>query len=312
MVYSGISFAQSNDSSKSTPNTHSQKLALLRLDLNVPVAPLELEKVLAQSSVLAQLPMNQIFSFNGASLTTTTQATVLLQANPTRLTTAVLEGEIHVQGRTAAAGEAVAWSRGEKKIDVVVFDAKSLLETRSLTFSPQAREQLEEISQRQDWLKFWGLLEDTTIMSPHSINTTSSTSAHQDYLENPVVLKLIRQYPDVEQLRQGVAEAFVDALRTKDVQALEWLISPRIFVDNAEQLHSSEWILARQDFAFLIMLDHGETSFTEFHMRPSADASSWIVTTVAGQYRLWVEPFDGMFFVTAYEPIQELPHEVQE
>lgn len=305
MVYSGISLAQSDDSSMSIPNTHSQKLTLLRMDLNVPVSPLELEEVLPQSSVLVQLPMNQILSFYGNSLTTPTQATVLLQANPSSLTAAVLAGEIRVRQRTAEAGEAVKWPIGKETIQVVVFDAKSLLAIRHFNFSPQTRAHLEEVANSQNRLKFWGLLEDTTIMSPHTMNAQSSTSVKKRYLENPVVLMLIGQYPNIEELRQGVAETFVDALKTKDVQTLEWLISPRIFVDNAEELRSSEWILARQDFAFLMMLDHGETEFTGFQVEADHDASSWIVTTVTGQYRLWVEPFDQMIFVTGFEPMKE-------
>ena len=210
-----------------------------------------------------------------------------------------------MQDETAEAGEAMAWPLGEKDIQVVVFDARSFLATGPVELSPDTKANLEEVAQNQERLKFWGLLEHVNLNLTSSFKPGSGASARHQYLGNLVVLQLIRQYPEVERLRRGVAEAFVDALRTRDLQTVEWLISPLLFVNDIDQLGSSDWIVVRQDFAFLIMVDHWETPFAEAQLESSNDVSSWVVTTPSHRYRLWFEPFDGMIFVTAFEAMDE-------
>lgn len=299
-AHPGIAQAQLDNSSVIAQTTDSQHLTLRRTDLNILVSLGELDEVLAQSSVLATLSKGQRLSLHDDSLTASTQTTVLLQANSSRLVAAVLAGEVQARDETAEPGEAIVWPLNENEITVVVFDAKSLLAMEHLKLSPYTQARLKEIVQTQKWKKFWGLLEHT-----HIINAESTASTRHKYLGNPVVSELMRQYPEGEGLRQSVAETFIDALRTKDLQTIEWLISPLLFVDEPDQLHSSEWTLVRQDFAFLMILDHGETEFAEAQFESTADISSWIVTTLTSQYRLWLEPFDGMMFVAAFESITE-------
>jgi len=109
-----------------------------------------------------------------------------------------------------------------------------------------------------------------------------------------------------------VAEVFVDALRTRDLPTVEWLISPLLFVNEFDQLGSSDWIVDRQDFVFLFMVDHWETSFAEAQLESTNDVSMWVVMTPSQRYRLWLEPFDGMIFVTAFEVIAEGTEESRE
>ncbi|MFB3114389.1 MAG: hypothetical protein ACE1ZW_00250 [Nitrospirales bacterium] len=305
-----MSLAQLSESSGSTTSQDSQHLTLYRTDLNVPVTLIELEETLAESSILATLTKGQRLSFYDVSLTALTHTTLLLQAKPSVLIAAVLVGEIQVQDETAEAGEAMAWPLGEEDIQVVVFDARSFLATSPVELSPDTKANLEEVAQNQERLKFWGLLEHVNLNLTSSIKSGSGkpgsgASARHQYLGNLVVLQLIRQYPEVERLRRGVAEAFVDALRTRDLQTVEWLISPLLFVNNIDQLDSSDWIVVRQDFAFLIMVDHWATPFAEAQLESSNDVSSWVVTTPSHRYRLWLEPFDGMIFVTAFETMDE-------
>ncbi len=300
-----MSLAQLSESSGSTTSQDSQHLTLYRTDLNVPVTLIELEETLAESSILATLTKGQRLSFYDVSLTALTHTTLLLQAKPSVLIAAVLVGEIQVQDETAEAGEAMAWPLGEEDIQVVVFDARSFLATSPVELSPDTKANLEEVAQNQERLKFWGLLEHVNLNLTSSFKPGSGASARHQYLGNLVVLQLIRQYPEVERLRRGVAEAFVDALRTRDLQTVEWLISPLLFVNDIDQLGSSDWIVVRQDFAFLIMVDHWATPFAEAQLESSNDVSSWVVTTPSHRYRLWLEPFDGMIFVTAFETMDE-------
>jgi hypothetical protein len=269
------------------------------------VTILGLEEALTKSSILATLTKGQSLSFYDASLTALTNTTLLLKAKPSVLVAAVLVGEIQVQEETAEAGEAMAWPLGEEDIQIVVFDAKSFLASSPLELSPDTQASLEAVAQNQERLKFWGLLEHVNLNLTSSFNPGSGASARQQYLGNRVVLQLIRQYPEVERLRRGVAEVFVDALRTRDLQTVEWLISPLLFVNDIDQLGSSDWFVVRQDFAFLIMVDHWETPFAEAQFESTNDVSSWVVTTPSHQYRLWLEPFDGMIFVTAFEAMDE-------
>lgn len=255
LAHPGISFAQLGEITEGSTEADSQHLTLRRVDLNVPVTLLGLEEALAKSSILATLTKGQSLSFYDASLTALTHTTLLLKAKPSVLVAAVLVGEIQVQEETAEAGEAIAWPLGEEDIQVVVFDARSFLASSPLELSPNTQASLEAVAQNQERLKFWGLLEDLNLNLPSSFKPGSGASAHHQYLGNPVVLQLIRQYPEVERLRRGVAEAFVAALRTRDLQTVEWLISPLLFVNDIDQLGSSDWIVVRQDIAFLIMMD---------------------------------------------------------
>ena len=301
----GISFAQLGEPSQGSKEADLQHLTLRRADLNVPVTILGLEEALTKSSILATLTKGQSLSFYDASLTALTNTTLLLKAKPSVLVAAVLVGEIQVQEETAEAGEAMAWPLGEEDIQVVVFDARSFLASSPLELNSDTQTSLEAVAQNQERLKFWGLLEDVNPNLAFSFKPGSGASAHHQYLRNPVVLQLIRQYPEVERLRRGVAEAFVDALRNRDLQNVEWLISPLLFVNDIDQLGSSDWSVVRQDFAFLIMVDHWETPFAEAQLESTNDVSSWIVTTPSHRYRLWLEPFDGMIFVTAFEAMDE-------
>ena len=312
LAHPEISFAQLGEPFRGSTKADSQHPILRRADLNVPVTLLELEAALAESSILATVPKGKSLSFYDASLTALTHTTLLLQAKPSVLVAAVLVGDIQVQGETAEAGEAMAWPLGQEDVQVVVFDARSFLARSPLELNSDTEASLEAVAQNQERLKFWGLLEDVNLNLTSSFKPGSGASARHQYLRNPAVLQLIRQYPEVERLRRGVAEAFVDALRTRDLQTVEWLISPLLFVNDIDQLGSSDWSVVRRDFAFLIMVDHWETPFADAQFESTNDVSSWVVTTPSHRYRLWLEPFDGMIFVTAFESMDEGSEESRE
>ncbi len=118
--------------------------------------------------------------------------------------------------------------------------------------------------------------------------------------------------PPPKWLRRGVAEAFVEALRIRDLQTVEWLISPLLFVNDINKLGSSDWMVVRQDCAFQIVIDHWKIPFAEAQFESTNDVSNWVVTTPSHRYRLWLEPFDGMIFVTAFESMDEGSEESRE
>lgn len=301
LIHSERALAQSNEPAQAA----TQELELRRTDLNRPVPLLELEKTLAESSILVMMPKGETLSFYDVSIGTLARSDFLLRATPEVLVAAVLSGEIQVNGETAEAGEAIAWPAGAGDIEVVEFDAGKFLAASRLELRPDTKAHLEAVAQWQERLKFWGLLEQAHFNRTAPFKDGDEDSARQRYLRNPVVLHLIRQHPEAELLRRGVAEAFVEALRTRDAQTIEWLISPLLFVDDPDQLRDPEWAVARQDFAFLIMIDHWDTPLADATLESTDEASSWIVRSSTQQYRLWLEPFDGMIFVTAFEPIDE-------
>ncbi len=87
---------------------------------------------------------------------------------------------------------------------------------------------------------------------------------------------------------------------------------PLLFVNDIDQLGSSDWMVVRQDCAFQIVIDHWEIPFAEAQFESTNELSSWIITTPSHRYRLWLETFDGMIFVTAFEALDEGSEESRE
>lgn len=305
LVLHGVSPAQSDETSANIRNGGQYELSFRRTDLNVLVTVDELSEALAESSVLATLPKDYTLSFYNAYFKTLVPSVLLLRANTEVLVAAVLLGEIQAKGKSAEPGEAIVWPVGGKSIEVVTFDAEKFLEKSQLNLRPEVIASLVSAVGQQERLKFWGLLEqvDLGLFSP--FETGDRTSANRQYLENPLVVSFIRQYPDTEELGKAVAEAFVDALRTGELETVEWLISPQLFVNDRGQLNSSEWIELRQDFAFLIMIEYWESLQNEVTLKSTSNDSGWLVTAATYRYHLWLEPLDGMIFVTGFEPIKE-------
>lgn len=121
--------------------------------------PGKLEAMLAQSSIVANVPAARTLAFYGMHATAQRDSTVYLNVNVDGVAVAVLAGQVRFTGHTMRGGELCFWSRAATDVQVADFDAASFLSEHELTLEKHVVSSLEEAAARQADGLWWGAVE---------------------------------------------------------------------------------------------------------------------------------------------------------
>jgi len=211
---------------------------------------------------------------------------------------AVIEGSVTEDGLPARAGEVLVAPVDGGKVRRFRFDARRLAATLPPEWAREAEAPLRQIAERQQRLRFWGMLE------PVNLNVSAPVRpdlepVRQSYLGSDVVARLRREAGgDPAKLAGLTARRFAAALAAGDAATAAELLDPKPFTDTGADANA--WRDARLAFAGRLVADRALAG--AMASEPAAVAGDQTAFD-AGGYRIHLMPRDRALFVTTVEKL---------
>ena len=260
------------------------------------------------SSQLLSLKLNETIEVFGNNFTAKSDSTLIKTTSSEYVTLSVISGTL-TQGvvsrrNQAKTGEAFIIPVSGQAFQKFNYDAARLMATINQEWLAQIVPILEPIAKSQRKLKFWGLLE------PTSVNTAAPLPPYIErvrasYLSVPTIMELrnkSRGNPNVLQMLS--AQKFKEAIAKGDIETIAALIDPLPFTDATD--NAQVWLEARRNFAIQINQDSAmKAAFANGDLSQDPLIGIFFVGLEGAAYRMITVNRDSAVFVAAVEAIKK-------
>ena len=281
-------------------------VALYRTDDGREIAYQALERVLTESGVVASLAEGDELGVFGADLKARADSTVFLALSSEYFVAACLGGAIESGSAAAEPGQVLVLHVDQRSFQTFYFDVERFLATTLLALDPEIRSSLEGAAAAHERLKFWGLLQ------PLGLNARAPVSPaiekiRRSYLLTPTVVRLRREgVGDSAKLARLVAERFVGGLVERELEQVQSLLSPQLFQGEAEVYDRETWQMLRLRYAKTLVEGGLPGDLAEAEFQATEDGNRFRIIAREQTYRLSLTAIDGMYFIDALEPEDEI------
>ena len=281
-------------------------VALYRVDDGREIADQDLERVLTESGVVASLAEGDQLGVFGTDLKARADSKVFLALSSEYFVAACLGGAIESGSASAEPGQVLVLHVNQQSFQTFYFDVERFLATAFLALDPEIRSTLEGVAAAHERLKFWGLLR------PVGLNARAPVSPaieeiRRSYLLSPSVVRLRREGAgDSAKLARLVAERFVGGLVEKELEPVKSLLSPQLFQGEAEAYDRETWQMLRLRYAKTLVQSGLPGDLAQSEIQATEDSNRFRIIARERTYRLSLTAIDGMPFVAALEPEDEI------
>ncbi len=281
-------------------------IALNRIDDGRAIAYQDLERILTESGVIASLAEGDQLGVFGTDLKARADSKVFLALSSEYFVAACLGGAIESGSASAEPGQVLVLHVDQRSFETFYFDVERFLATTYLALDPEIRSTLEGVATSHARLKFWGLL------SPVGRNARAPVSPaieeiRRSYLLTPTVVRLRREAAgDSAKLARLVAERFVGGVVEKEVEPIKSLLSPLLFQGETEAYDRETWQMLRLRFVKTLVEGSLPGDLAQSEIQATEDNNRFQIIARERTYRLSLTAIDGMHFVAALEPEDDI------
>ena len=281
-------------------------IAFHRIDDGRAIAYPDLERILTESGVVASFAEGDRLAVFGTELIARADSKVFLALSSEFFSAACLGGAIDSENSSAEPGQVLVLHLDRRSFQTFYFDVERFLATTYLALDPEIRSTLEGVATSHARLKFWGLL------SPVGRNARAPVSPaieeiRRSYLLAPTVVRLRREAAgDSAKLARLVAERFVGGVVEKEVEPIKSLLSPLLFQSETEAYDRETWQMLRLRFVKTLVEGSLPGDLAQSEIQATEDSNRFRIIARERTYRLSLTAIDGMHFVAALEPEDDI------
>jgi len=285
-----------------TFGSSSNAAQLMRSSSSAPIEFTELENVLSQGGVIANLVAGETMEVYGFEIQAEQDSTIYLSASSEFISAACLQGAFTAEGDNdpARPGEVYVHAYSGDVTSAYEFDIERFLGSSTLAIDPEIRNSLASVMSAQSRKKFWGFLEASNTNAQAPVAPTLEAQ-RRDYLLAPAIISIRKEANgDAETMARLSAERFIEALALQEDQTVAALLHPAMF--NTKSRTPVEWLTLRQKFAYELANSTLAGKMQAAEVEDGSIEDGFLISLENGErYHLQTEPMDAMVFVKSIQ-----------
>lgn len=283
-------------------STSAYSANFMRSDSGAPIEFEQVESVLSQGGVIANLAAGEDLEIYGFEMHAERDSTIYLSASSEFISAACLDGAFTAEGDsdTARPGEVYVHAYSGDVTSAYEFDVERFLGSSSLSIDPEIRANLANAMSSQKRKKFWGFLEASNTNAQAPVPPTMEAQ-RRDYLLSPEIINIRKEaIGDAESMARLSAERFVSAMANHEDKAVASLLHPAMF--NKKGRAPVEWLTLRQKFAYELANSNLAGKMQTARVEDGSMEDGFQISLENGErYHLQTEPMDAMVFVKSIQ-----------